>query len=113
MDDQAELRAKRDRWFAEYDQGRATLTQVRIQFYLLLSSAANDEAALSLCDELPAWFQRSLRDSLSELAERDYYLRWTSLEDPRSREAIEEDSLRVQDALRRLAPKILKRLEAE
>ncbi|PQO46870.1 hypothetical protein [Blastopirellula marina] len=113
MDDQAELQAKRDRWFAEYDQGRTTLTQVRIQFYLLLAGAANDEAALSLCDELPAWFQRPLRDSLSELAERDYYLRWTSLEDLRSREAIEEDSWRVQQALRRLAPEMLKRLAAE
>lgn len=113
MDDQAELRAKRDRWFAEYDQGRSTLTQVRIQFYLLLAGAGSDQTALSLCENLPAWFRQPLHDGLRELAERDYYLRWTSLEDPRNREAIEEVARRVQDALRRLAPKILKRLEAE
>lgn len=93
--------------FHQYDRGAITQNECRIRFVDILGTIPDLESANRICNLLPDWFKESFHQFLTEIKESGYYYTWTALEDARSDQQREQDSLRHQATLRRFASSML------
>jgi hypothetical protein len=100
------LQQKIAKVFHEYDRGVITESECVIRFVSILTTMTDPESISLICKLLPGWFQQSFHKFLSEIEKSNYYYTWTGLEDPRSDQQRDQDSLLHQAALKQFAPSI-------
>jgi hypothetical protein len=100
------LCARRDKYFSLRDRGMITDTEVSSAFIELLTDAADDKSALSLCTGLPVWFEKVLSESLEDMSKTKFYRRSFGIGDSRTPEEVHRDALRQQELLLRIVPGI-------
>ena len=106
------LTARRNRYFSARDRGIITDAETAQAFIDLLSDASDDDSALNLCVDLPAWFRDVLIESLDDLSKTEFYRRSFGIGDSRTPEEVHRDALRQQELLLRLVPKIRAKLQS-
>lgn len=104
------LDVRRNQLFANYERGLVTESEVHRGYVAIMLDAADDDAALHLCDSVPAWFRASFQLWLIEIALNDYYARWFGIEDTRRPEQVEADARRQQSFLKRTGDQLKIRL---